>query len=211
MVGACAVRSPAPLLALLIVAGSARAATPLSTGAPPTLDWGEHRLDLQVGWPAQAVTLGWGARSGWNLGARASLDLAPATPHWGLGMTFCRPFAHGKRTSGFVHGNLGSLLSHRPGERPRFGGEGQVGIALGVGIGRLRHLTWDAGIAAGMRVGPGLVERVPTLRVDGSMGLSAWLAPTVSIGLRGRAGAAGTAGGAPGPTWSAGAVFTRLF
>ncbi len=190
---------------------SAGAATPLVLGAPPVLDWGEHQLAVQGGWPVEALALRWGTRAGWNLGLYGGVDLSGADPVWSPGMSFCRPFGHGPRTSWFVHAALGALLSRPPGGPLRLGGEGELGLALGVGLGPARRVTWDLGAVGGARLGPGTVALGPHLGIAGATGLTFYLDPVAALCLRGRAGVRGLPPGLPGLEWSAALVFTRLF
>ncbi len=200
------------LVGLVLNAPAARASAPLDLGTPPTLEWGEHRLSLQVGWPVQAIGLHWGTRSGWAGGVYGALDTQAPEPIFSFGLTTCRPFAHRARTSLFVH--LAAALDlqhHRPAGPLRVGGEAQGGLFVGIGIGRQRRVTLELGMVPGLRVGPGLAGIGPTLLAHGSAGLTFHLAPEVALSLRGRAGIAGLPGYTPSLDWGVGAVLSRLF
>lgn len=199
------------LLCFAAWAGGAQGAVPLSVGAAPGLDWGEREIDLQVGWPEQGLSVSWGTRIGWNNGFYASLDLRDPQAAWGLGLTACRPFAHRQRTSLFFHFGGGLLLQRPHGGPTRVGGEGQLGLVVGIGLGAQRRVTLELGFQPGLRVGPGLVALGPDLSAQGTGGLVIHLAPDVSIALRGRGGIRSDVSGAPGPTWGAGASFTKRF
>ncbi len=199
------------LLGLLAGANVAMGAVPLSVGGAPGLDWGEREIDLQVGWPEQGLAVSWGTRIGWNNGFYTSLDLRDPVAAWGLGLTASRPFAHRQRTSLFFHFCGGMLLQRAHGGPTRFGGEGQLGLKLGIGLGAKRRAALEFGILPGMRVGPGLVALGPDLSVQGAAGMVIHLAADVSIALRGRAGVHGDVNGTPGLIWSAGASFTKRF
>ncbi len=203
---------PAALVVCCLGAAPARAAAPLDLGTPPTLEWGEHRLSLQVGWPVQAIGFHWGTRTGWAGGAFAALDPGQPDAVVTLGLTTSRPFAHGERTSLFVHlAGAADLQRRRPDGPLLLGGEAQTGLFVGVGLGALRRVTWELGIVPAIRVGPGLEDLGPTLLLHGSMGVTFHLAPEVALSLRGRAGIAGVPRFRPGFDWGAGAVVSRLF
>jgi len=209
--------SPVRLLATLTLIaclspGLALAATPLDLGSAPTLEWGEHRLSLQIGWPVQAVHFSWGTRTGWAGGAFASLETGAPDTTIALGLVTTRPFAHRKRTSAFFH--LAAALDmqpHHPGQPARFGGEVQGGLFLGVGLGRLRRVTFELGAVPSLRLGPGLSGLGPTLALHGSAGLSFHLAPEAVLSLRGRGGLAGIPAQPLALDWGAGLVASRLF
>ena len=196
-------------LVCLVVSLGARAEMPASAGAAPTLAWGEHQLVLQGGWPVQAASIAWGTSLGWNNGAYASLDIRGAQA--GAGMWFCRPFAHGVRTSLFFHLGGGALLQHPASGPVRLGGEGRAGITLGVGIGRRKRVTLELGTAPTFRFGPGIVETRPVLGIHAAPGITVHLAPEVAVSLRGRLGMAGVAGVRPGLDWAASMAFQRVF
>jgi hypothetical protein len=208
---------PVRFLAAISVIGCllprpALASAPLDLGTPPTLEWGEHRLALQIGWPVQAVTFSWGTRSGWAGSAFATLETGAPDTTIALGMATTRPFAHRDRTSLFVHlAAAFDLQPHHPGQRTRIGGEAQGGLFLGVGLGKLRRVTWELGAVPSLRVGPGLGDLGPTLAVHGSAGLTFHLAPEAALSLRGRVGIAGIPGQLVALDWGAGAVASRLF
>jgi len=151
----------------------------------------------------------WGTSLGWNNGAYASLDLRGALV--GAGMWFCRPFAHGVRTSLFFHVGGGALLQRPRGGPLRLGGEGRVGITLGVGLGRSKRVTLELGTAPAFRFGPGLVEIRPVLAVHAAPGITAHLSPEVAVSLRGRIGLASVAGELPAFDWAASLAFQRVF
>lgn len=202
----------AALVVLCLATPPARAATPLDLGTSPALEWGEHRLSLQVGWPVQAIGFHWGTRTGWVGGVFAALDPGTPDPVVTLGLATCRPFAHAERTSLFVHMAVAAdLQGRRPGGSVRLGGEAQGGLFFGVGLGALRRVTLEMGAVPAIRVGPGLEDLGPTLILHGSAGLTFHLAPEVALSLRGRAGIAGMPGSLPGLDWAAGAVVSRLF
>jgi hypothetical protein len=190
----------------------ALASAPLDLGTPPALEWGEHRLSLQIGWPVQAASFSWGTRSGWAGSAFAALETSAPDPTIALGIATTRPFAHRQRTSLFVHlAAAFDMQPHHPGQRARIGGEAQGGLFLGVGLGKLRRVTWELGAVPSLRIGPGLVDPGPTLAVHGSAGLTFHLAPEAALSLRGRLGIAAVPGQLLAPDWGAGAVATRLF
>ena len=200
------------LIAVFLASTPALASTPLDLGTPPTLDWGEHRLSLQVGWPVQAIGLSWGTRSGWAGGAFTALDPRAPDPLVAVGMSATRPLGHGQRTSAFFHlaGAL-DLRHHRPSGPMRIGGEGEAGVLLGVGLGKHRRATWDLGAVPSIRLGPGLASLGPHLGLHGRMGLTFHLAPEVALSARGRVGLVVQHRGDPALDWAAGLVMSRLF
>ena len=199
------------LCAVLLATPAAHAAMPLSPGSPPTLSWGEHLLTLQGGWPVQAVALEWGTARGWNNGAFATLDLRGPDHTWGAGMSLARSVAHGARTSLLLHIAGAVDLQHRRGGPVRFGGEGRVGLLLGVGLGP-RHLTsLELGLVPTFRFGPGAFDRRPWLAAHGTAGFTAWLSRQVSVSGRGRAGPAARPGDPITLDWGAALVFGRVF
>ena len=197
------------VLASLVICFGARAEMPAGAGVAPTLAWGEHQLALQGGWPVQAASIAWGTSLGWNNGAYASLDLRGTQV--GAGMWFCRPFAHGVRTSWFFHFGGGALLQHPASGPVRFGGEGRVGINLGVGLGRRKRVTLELGTSPAFRFGPGIVETRPVLGIHAAPGITGHLSPEVAVSLRGRVGVASVAGEPPGFDWAASLAFQRVF
>ena len=200
----------ASLVVALSTGMSARAELPSNLGSAPTLEWGEHRVSLQGGWPVQSLGLGWGTALGWNNSVFGTLDIRAPAQTWGVGMAFCRPFAHGERTSLFFHFAGAALLQAFEG-RPRMGGEGQTGLTLGVGLGKQRRVTWEVGVLPSFRFGPGIAEPRPVLRLRGCTGLTAWIGPVVAISARGGLGFAGIVGTRPDPDWAAGLEFARIF
>jgi len=205
---------PLLLMALLVLAVTAErpahAELPLNLGTSPNLEWGEHRLALAGGWPVQSVGLSWGTAIGWNNSVYGALDIHAPAQTWALGMAFCRPFAHGGRTSLFFH-FAGAALLQVPRDRPRLGGEGQAGLTLGVGLGARRRVTYELGLVPSFRFGPGIADPRPVLRMRAQTGFTFWLGPEVAVALRGRLGLASVVGTRPGLDWAAGLEFTRLF
>jgi hypothetical protein len=198
------------LAAVASPVGSARGEVPLNLGTAPNLAWGEHQLALAGGWPVQSVGLSWGTALGWNPGVYGALDIRAPAQTWALGMSFCRPFAHGARTSLFFHFAGGALLQV-PGTGARLGGEGQTGLTLGVGLGQRRRVTYEVGLVPSFQFGPGIADLRPVLRLRAQSGFTAWLGPEVGLAIRGRIGMASRAGTVPRLDWAAGLEFDRLF
>ena len=198
------------MIVCLAAAWPARAEQPLGLGTAPNLEWGERQLALSGGWPIQSLALSWGTAVGWNNSVYGALDIRAPAQTWALGMALCRPLAHGARTSLFFH-FAGAALLQVPDGGPRLGGEGQTGLTLGVGIGAKRRVTWEIGVVPSFQFGPGVADPRPVLRLRGQTGFTAWLGPMVAVAARGRLGAAGRVGEAPGFDWAAGLEFVRLF
>lgn len=201
----------AAILLTLLLCNPARAATPLSLGTPPVLDWGEHQLSVQGGWPVESLSLRWGTRAGWNLGVYGDVDLSSDDPTWSVGLSFCRPFGHGPRTSWFLHWALAPLLQRYAGGPTRLGGEAELGLDLGVGLGPNRRVTWDLGVVGGVRLGPGKVALGPHPGVLGATGCTFYLDSVAALSVRGRAGIRGLPPSVPSLEWGAALIFTRLF
>lgn len=201
---------PLTAIVCLVAAAPVRAEQPLGLGTAPALEWGEHRLALSGGWPIQSLALSWGTAVGWNNSVYCALDIRAPSQTWALGMAFCRPFAHGARTSLFFH-FAGAAMLDVPDGGPRLGGEGQTGLTLGVGVGAQRRVTWEIGVVPSFQFGPGIAQPRPLLRLRAQTGLTAWIGPEVALAARGRLGLAGRVGSAPGLDWGAGMEFVRLF